>query len=292
MTYQTSLFDKDPNEITNVSKIPQRSPFRYPGGKTWLVPKVRRWLNSLNDKPKYLLEPFCGGSIIGLTAAFENLTDKVILVELDDQVSSVWETILNGNAEELAKSIRSFDLTIKNVNAVLTATPSNTQEKAFQTLLKNRISHGGILAPGAGLIKNGESGKGLSSRWYPETLYKRILDIFAIKDKFIFFKGDGIQKINEFAKYDNIAAFIDPPYTVGGKKAGSRLYTHYSLDHEKLFFEVHNFNGDFLMTYDVADEVKKLAESYNLQYKEISMQNTHLTKMKELLIGRDLSWID
>ena len=25
----------------NVASVPQRSPFRYPGGKTWLVPQVR-----------------------------------------------------------------------------------------------------------------------------------------------------------------------------------------------------------------------------------------------------------
>ena len=30
----------------NVASVPQRSPFRYPGGKTWLVPHIRRWLGS------------------------------------------------------------------------------------------------------------------------------------------------------------------------------------------------------------------------------------------------------
>jgi DNA adenine methylase len=31
-----------PNKIVNVASVPQRSPFRYPGGKTWLVPIVRQ----------------------------------------------------------------------------------------------------------------------------------------------------------------------------------------------------------------------------------------------------------
>ena len=30
----------------NVASVPQRSPFRYPGGKTWLIPHIRRWLTS------------------------------------------------------------------------------------------------------------------------------------------------------------------------------------------------------------------------------------------------------
>jgi DNA adenine methylase len=29
--------------------------------------------------------------------------------------------------------------------------------------------------------------------------------------------------------------FIDSPYTAGGKRAGSRLYTHFEVDHEKTF---------------------------------------------------------
>jgi len=28
------------------SSVPQRSPFRYPGGKTWLVPYIRDWFRS------------------------------------------------------------------------------------------------------------------------------------------------------------------------------------------------------------------------------------------------------
>jgi DNA adenine methylase len=37
-------------KIVNVASVPQRSPFRYPGGKTWLVPRVRRWLLDLHRR--------------------------------------------------------------------------------------------------------------------------------------------------------------------------------------------------------------------------------------------------
>ncbi len=42
--------------------------------------------------------------------------------------------------------------------------------------------------------------------------------------------------------------FIDPPYTAAGKKAGTRLYTRYQVDHEKLFALAASVRGDFLMT--------------------------------------------
>jgi hypothetical protein len=58
--------------------------FRYPGGKTWLVPRIRQWLASLETKPAEFVEPFAGGGIVSLTVAFEQLADSVTMVELDD----------------------------------------------------------------------------------------------------------------------------------------------------------------------------------------------------------------
>lgn len=49
----------------NVAAVPQRSPFRYPGGKTWLVPYARTWLSNLYPKPAVLIEPFAGGRLSG-----------------------------------------------------------------------------------------------------------------------------------------------------------------------------------------------------------------------------------
>jgi hypothetical protein len=102
-----------PSEIVNVASVPQRSPFRYPGGKTWLV-----------------------------------------------------------------KKITTFDLTTESADDELSRVNTTLEDKAFQTILKNRINRGGILAPGAGRVKNGENGIRISItsgsfRWrktWPENL--------------------------------------------------------------------------------------------------------------------------
>ena len=85
--------------------------------------------------------------------------------------------------------------------------------------------------------------------------------------------------------------FIDPPYTAGGKSAGSRLYTHCEVDHERLFAVCEKLRGDFLLTYDNAEEVCALAERHGFATKPVAMKNTHHAEMNELLIGRDLSWV-
>jgi len=134
--------------LVNVASVPQRSPFSYPGGKTWLVPYVRAWLESLETRPGLLVEPFAGGAIVGLTAALENLAAHVVLVEKDSNVASVWKTILEGNAGWLARRIELFDLTIENVREELERQHPREKERAFATILRNRVQRGGIMAPG------------------------------------------------------------------------------------------------------------------------------------------------
>ena len=129
--------DKPILRPVNVASVPQRSPFRYPGGKTWFVPTFRRWMNSLKNKPRVLIEPFVGGGIISLTALFEQWVETVVMVELDDEVASVWQTIVSGDAEWLAHRILTFPMTRENVEEELQRVPISTREKAFQTILKN-----------------------------------------------------------------------------------------------------------------------------------------------------------
>lgn len=95
MAYQLSFFPQQ-DKIVNVASVPLHSPFRYPGGKTWLVPRLRQWLSSLPEKPSEFVEPFTGGGIIGLTVAFEDLADHVTLVELDHQIAAVMTELLIG----------------------------------------------------------------------------------------------------------------------------------------------------------------------------------------------------
>ena len=284
------LNEPHPGPIVNVAMVPQRSPFRYPGGKTWLIPRIREWLASLPTPPTEFIEPFVGGGIISLTVAFERLAQHVIMVELDDQVAAVWQTILNGDGQWLAERIATFDLTAESVTAVLTSMPGSVQEQAFQTILKNRVNRGGILAPGAGKVKNGENGKGLKSRWYPQTLKQRILDIVSIRERITFIAGNGLVVLRQYAHRPDAVFFIDPPYTAAGKRAGSRLYTHSELDHDELFHIVSTVAGDFLMTYDDAEELHELARRYGFDTQLIAMKNTHHAQMTELLIGRNLDW--
>jgi DNA adenine methylase len=300
MQQMTFFDDIQHSKFVNVASVPQRSPFRYPGGKTWIVPRIRRWLSPqirqqfglTPVRPTRLIEPFAGGSIVSLTAAAEGLTEYVTMVEIDEDVAAVWKTILDGeNWQWIAREIETFDLTQENVKAFFARTNLTLREQAFRTILRNRVNRGGILAPGAGLVNKGENGKGIRSRWYPATLKKRIQNIVKIRDYITFIYGDGMNVLREHTNCTDVVFFIDPPYTAGGKNAGSRLYTHSELDHEELFEIASRLRGDFIMTYDNVDAVRVLAQRFGFDMQIVPMKNTHHTKMTELLIGPNLEWL-
>lgn len=272
---------------TNVSQVRQLSPFRYPGGKTWLVPEVRKWLLLNKSTKSVFIEPFAGGSMAGLTAAAEALVDHVYLCELDSDVAAVWSVIFNGTTADIkwfCNKILNFDVTLKNVREILNSDPKLERDLAFRTIVKNRVQRGGIMAAGAGLVKAGEAGRGLKSRWYPETLVQRIRVLHSLKEYISFVKGDAFDYIKSFANKPNAFFFIDPPYTAGGKKAGKRLYTHSEVDHEGLFNLLASVKGSVMATYDDSVDARKLAAKYKFRVEEIPMKNTHHEVIRELLI--------
>jgi DNA adenine methylase len=267
----------------NVASVRQLSPFRYPGGKTWLVPEIRRWLAG-QGVPAVFVEPFAGGAIASLTVAAERLAHRVVFCELDHRVAAVWHTILE-DGEWLCQRIQGFEITGASVRALLEGEPQDRRELAFQTVVRNRVQHGGIMAPGASLMKAGENGRGVRSRWYARTLVQRIRAIRSLADRLHFIEGDGFAVLQEYLDDPEAAFFIDPPYTAGGKRAGRRLYTHNELDHERLFAMMATAQGRFLMSYDNADEVLDLAQRHGFCVSTVPMKNTHHEEKLELLIA-------
>ena len=247
-------------------------------------------MRSLDSRAELFLEPFAGGGIVSLTVIFEGFAEHAIIVELDPDVSAVWKAITGKNHRNLSDRICRFEVTRENVQRELSKTSRQINDVAFRTILKNRMFHGGILAPGASLMKHGENGKGLRSRWYPKTLANRINAIGRIREKFTVVEGDGITQIRKYYRSRKAVFFIDPPYTADGKKAGKRLYRHNELDHNDLFDAVKTIQGDFLMTYDDVQGVRELARTRGFDTEAIIMKNTHHAKMTELLIGNNLGW--
>ncbi len=267
----------------NVATVPQRSPLRYPGGKTWLVPHIRRWLA---DGVDLLVEPFAGGGIVSLTAVMEGLCGRAIMVELDRDVAAFWRAVMEDTSAFVTR-ILEFSPTRDSVERLTRQSPRTTLDHGFRTLVLNRTRRGGVLAEGASLVKNGENGAGILSRWYPDTLARRINEIGDFAEKLLFLEGDGARLMETMCDQPGAVFFIDPPYTAaGGKRAGSRLYTHNCIDHARIFNILANCDTDFLMTYDCSEEIINLVNRHDFHGAIVEMKSGHHLKIPELIITR------
>ena len=280
-----AAFPVSPIPAVNVATVPQRSPLRYPGGKTWLIPHIRKWIGATQQPVRLLVEPFAGGGIVSLTAVMENLADRSIMAELDRDVAAFWHAALH-HGQELRRRVLSFEPTRENVEALSCICPSNVVDHGFRTLVLNRTRRGGILASGASLSRVGENGKGIASRWYPGTIVDRLSKITKYADRIGFCETDGLKLLDALLSIpcSGAAIFVDPPYTAGGKRAGKRLYAHHSLDHIKLFSMLADSGVNFLMTYDEAPEIISLVRKHGFSAVHVMMKNTHHARVPELVI--------
>ena len=277
-----------PIPVVNVAQVPQRSPLRYPGGKTWLVPHIREWLATANS-PQLLVEPFAGGAITSLTAVMENLVPRCLLVELDQDVAAFWVTVLHLPGQ-IIERIDEFTPTRDSVNLLEHQQPRTVIERGFRTLVLNRTRRGGILAKGAALTRTGENGKGLASRWYPNTIKQRLKAIAEYAGQIDFLAADGLTILDRMLIkpiQPGLAVFVDPPYTAEGKRAGRRLYTHNYIDHARLFrilAQIAERGGEVMATYDESPEILALIEQYGFHAVRVMMKNTHHDHISELVI--------
>lgn len=250
-----------------------------------MMPRLRPWL--AQARLSVLIEPFAGGAGVSIAAVAEGLVEHAVLVERDDAVAAVWSVILGDEAPALAARVRVFAATPAAVADALASPAVGDVDRAFQTLLANRVSRGGILHPHAGRLNRGENDRGVGSRWYPDTLADRIQRIAALRDRLTFVHGDGLDVLSAY-HHANVGAFIDAPYTAGGKDAGARLYRHADIDHDDLFARAAAHPGTVLLTYDDTPQVRVLATRHGLSVLSASVHTTHHRCSSELVIGRDL----
>lgn len=271
----------------NVATVPQRSPLRYPGGKTWLIPHIREWLS--RSKAHVLVEPFVGGGIVSLTAVMESLVDEAVMIERDHDVAALWKAALQ-DRDALIRRIQQFTPTREGVEDLERASVRNVADHAFRTLVLNRTKRAGILAPGASFLESGEDAKGIGSRWYPDTLVKRLQAIGKHAKRIAFYEGDCMPILEPLLQGwgQKAAVFVDPPYTgKGGKRAGSRLYAHCTVDHARLFEILDRSHSNFLMTYDGAQEIIDLIRKHGFHAVRVEMKNAHSSRLSELVITRE-----
>jgi DNA adenine methylase len=241
-------------------------------------------------KPSILIEPFAGGASVSLAALKSGLVERVRIAETDPGVSAFWKTVLQRNGRILAERILEFSPTKKNVLRVIDDSPHGRVDLAFKTLIKNRFSFGGIMADGAGLPRKGELDKGITQRWYPETIAERILYIHNIREQIEFTDGCGLDLLRSAKRNTRSVCFIDPPYLQDGRNAGKRIYRQKNLCIHDLLHRLADFNPKFLLTYHQSPAVASRAINAGLDLSLVPMKSSHHLVHHEMVITNDPAW--
>jgi DNA adenine methylase len=175
-------------------------------------------------------------------------------------------------------------MTRENVLRLREENPKDDQSVAFRTLVLNRTSRGGNIYTGS-LVRSGESGRGISSRWYPDTLVFRIRRInhLASSGVLTFQQCDVFPMLSSYDFSDTVL-FLDPPYTSEGTSAGHRLYAHAALDHAHLLQKFATFSGAAFATHENTHTILELARCHGLLVREVEMKTTHHLKKKEIVL--------
>src|SRR5206468_3733852 len=137
---------------------------------------------------------------------------------------------------------------------------------------------------GAGVLNYGEAGKGIRSRWYPDTLAKRVEAIQTIRHKLTFVEGDGLEILRKFCAIPQTVAFVDPPYVAGGRGAGLRLYRHHEVDYKELFKVIRNFSGPMVITYHRSEIVEREAKAAGVECHTVNMHTAHTISKRQLIL--------
>ena len=269
-------FPACPVRVPSTRQVPQRSPLRYPGGKSRLIPHVRLWLSSLRrtagKPPDHLVEPFAGGGIISLTAAAEKLARHILMGDTDAEIATMWQTCLT-RGDVLAKAIGAYRLDLEPP----ARDDPNPIRRALGTLIRNRTKYNGNLTTRAG------QSTPENQRWYGKTIADRVQAIHAMRRRITFQQADWTETSAQHRHDSHAALFIDPPYSRKGKRP---LYSHRVVDQKRLFAFLSDARNDFLMTCENCGETTELVRTHRFSAVTVNLRNGANGESRELLITR------
>lgn len=265
------------------------SPLRYPGGKSCLLEVIRKTLRTNKLERGHYAEPYAGGCSLALSLLFGGHVCDIHLNDLDLSVWSFWDAVLN-DTDKLVAKIEQTPITIDEWRRQreIQRKPETVEQidLAFATFFLNRTNRSGIIKNAGvigGLAQTGDYK--IDCRFNKKGLIHRIRRIEKYKDRIHFHRMDALDFLDYVERElpEDTFCCIDPPYF----NKGSSLYTSFynAEDHAEVASRVLSLGNPWLLTYDFADEIRKLYASRR-QY-EFSLNYSVQTKRigSELMIA-------
>lgn len=230
--------------------------FRYPGGKHYAMDILQPFWEAVQHSE--YREPFAGGA----TVFFNKVPAKRNwLNDIDYELITTYRCV--AGVESRSELIRRFEQEVANPDRwreLLEFTPKSDLDVAFKYFYLNRTSFSGkLISPAWGYRPK----RSLP----PERWHERIIPC---GEKLVNADLTSIdfQKVIEEKSNSSVLMYVDPPYFLPPKRKHYRHGLDYE-DHVRLAESLKNTTHKFFLTYDDAEEIRKMYEwayIYPLQF--------------------------
>jgi len=266
-------------KITKNIKMNNKSPLRYPGGKTRACKILYEIiLNHFNlNNIENLVSPFFGGG----SFEFFMQNNRNINLICNDKFKPLyifWNQCKKNN---------------KNLCDLLKGKLNSIEKKNFYDFRENIMKENDhlMIAYYYFIINRCSfSGATLSGGFSKEASKKRftLSSIEKIEklnlDKFKIFNLDFSRFLEKTKEYENSIIFLDPPYYLEKSNLyGEKGDLHENFDHDKLFNIIKNYNN-WIMTYNNCDFIKNLYKNFKIIETKWTYGMNKTKKSSEIII--------
>ncbi len=260
------------------------SPYRYPGGKSKLLPMLMDHISPLLDNEDSFCDAFIGGGSVLLTVAEKYPNIKLYANDKDYWISCFWDVVASEDKNQLSEllSMVNCQPTLDMFYNLRTDTSKDKLQCAFKALFFNRCTFSGILNSGP------IGGKLQLSKYKIDCRY----NVKSLQDKIIkanqLLAGRTVIENKDFSIYlpkINCPIYVDPPYFY----KASGLYFKYMVNHEHTeLFNILKSKSKWVLSYDDCSEIRDLYKDktiidLNARYC-INGKKTQWNKKNELII--------
>lgn len=270
-----------------------RSPLRYPGGKSNITPLIKsiiQYKNPHGANEFTYIEPFAGGAGVAINLLLEGVVTNIVVNDYDKAIYSFWRA-LKEETGALVEMIARTPVTVQEWHAqrdiYLSCNRKYSLELGFAAFFLNRTNRSGIL--NAGPI-GGYEQSGLyqiDARYSKDALIDRIEKIARYKKNILVYNKEIRKFISQIIPHygENAFVYFDPPYFAKGK----RLYKNFLVygDHVEIaHFINQSVHCDWLLTYDDAPQIREIYSQYDYTTMKFSLNYSVANKGKgtELVI--------
>ncbi|WP_245269569.1 DNA adenine methylase [Allorhizobium undicola] len=267
------------------------SPFRYPGGKTFLTGYLASILDEMpRRRQRHYVEPFCGGAGAAISLLAKGCVSKIHLNDADPRIFSAWKAILQENErflDKIAKTPVSVETFLGMKDLVVNAGPGYSFDVGFATFFVNRTSRSGIVLGSGPIGGYDQSGRWkIDARYYIDTVMQRVRWLGENRRSIKISNLDALSFLKDKSTTlapDQTLYFVDPPYVT----AGSRLYLNAMTEQKHNDLAIFLQSGTcekWVLTYDDHPLIRSLYSKRNIYHLSVNYSLRSVRKEMEILV--------